>query len=104
MKQNPLPLGMGEFVNNTHHIKYEHMSLNTIQRAFRIIADRANLDKCLTIHCIRHYVASKLITSGVDLATVQSIGGWKSPSVLLSVRSEERRVGKECRSRWSPYH
>src|SRR2546426_12804921 len=23
---------------------------------------------------------------------------------LGSVRSEERRVGKECRSRWSPYH
>ena len=22
----------------------------------------------------------------------------------LSWRSEERRVGKECRSRWSPYH
>ena len=28
-------------------------------------------------------------------------------SVVISVtitRSEERRVGKECRSRWSPYH
>src|SRR4030042_5475210 len=24
--------------------------------------------------------------------------------VALLVRSEERRVGKECRSRWSPYH
>ena len=23
---------------------------------------------------------------------------------LLDYRSEERRVGKECRSRWSPYH
>ena len=23
---------------------------------------------------------------------------------LPAVRSEERRVGKECRSRWSPYH
>src|SRR3712207_4724510 len=23
---------------------------------------------------------------------------------LFDVRSEERRVGKECRSRWSPYH
>ena len=23
---------------------------------------------------------------------------------LCSSRSEERRVGKECRSRWSPYH
>ena len=22
----------------------------------------------------------------------------------LPIRSEERRVGKECRSRWSPYH
>ena len=24
--------------------------------------------------------------------------------LMTSVRSEERRVGKECRSRWSPYH
>src|SRR3712207_9535365 len=25
-------------------------------------------------------------------------------SAPVSYRSEERRVGKECRSRWSPYH
>ena len=24
--------------------------------------------------------------------------------LLFDGRSEERRVGKECRSRWSPYH
>ena|SRR2546430_2138685 len=30
------------------------------------------------------------------LANVEQIG--------FAVRSEERRVGKECRSRWSPYH
>ena len=24
--------------------------------------------------------------------------------IMLIARSEERRVGKECRSRWSPYH
>ena len=24
--------------------------------------------------------------------------------ITLAARSEERRVGKECRSRWSPYH
>src|SRR5574337_2174613 len=29
-------------------------------------------------------------------------GRHRSPSSV--VRSEERRVGKECRSRWSPYH
>src|SRR3712207_7564719 len=26
------------------------------------------------------------------------------PPASLALRSEERRVGKECRSRWSPYH
>ena len=25
-------------------------------------------------------------------------------TVCFLIRSEERRVGKECRSRWSPYH
>ena len=25
-------------------------------------------------------------------------------SIAIFMRSEERRVGKECRSRWSPYH
>ena len=25
-------------------------------------------------------------------------------AIPLAERSEERRVGKECRSRWSPYH
>ena len=25
-------------------------------------------------------------------------------AIIEEVRSEERRVGKECRSRWSPYH
>ena len=31
---------------------------------------------------------------------------WDSPEAggQKAQRSEERRVGKECRSRWSPYH
>src|SRR2546427_10532494 len=28
----------------------------------------------------------------------------KFEKVFVPARSEERRVGKECRSRWSPYH
>ena len=28
----------------------------------------------------------------------------KQNSISAWERSEERRVGKECRSRWSPYH
>src|SRR3989440_7729194 len=31
-------------------------------------------------------------------------GYLEKPADPAEVRSEERRVGKECRSRWSPYH
>ena len=37
------------------------------------------------------------------LAAVGQIDGNLRRSITQS-RSEERRVGKECRSRWSPYH
>src|SRR5688572_33294123 len=37
--------------------------------------------------------------------TLSSACSSKPPSLLrCRPRSEERRVGKECRSRWSPYH
>ena len=39
-------------------------------------------------------------TFTVQAATVKKVTGVKKSKV----RSEERRVGKECRSRWSPYH
>ena len=31
-------------------------------------------------------------------------GSGTSRAIYQAARSEERRVGKECRSRWSPYH
>src|SRR2546429_3773134 len=41
-------------------------------------------------------------------ATQSNVGlfgtGQAFEALLLRMRSEERRVGKECRSRWSPYH
>ena len=42
----------------------------------------------------------------IDLETViQSEVSQKEKSKYhIILRSEERRVGKECRSRWSPYH
>ena len=53
----------------------------------------------------------KVISIGVGVtATVIGVGALDkivvcdSYSKTNSDRSEERRVGKECRSRWSPYH
>src|ERR1043166_3487388 len=39
--------------------------------------------------------------SAYDLFLTRSL---KHATLMRSERSEERRVGKECRSRWSPYH
>ena len=42
-----------------------------------------------------------------DIFTFHESAGGTNINFMLQindVRSEERRVGKECRSRWSPYH
>src|SRR5256885_2742762 len=39
----------------------------------------------------------------LERGNAQDINAW-SERLLARARSEERRVGKECRSRWSPYH
>src|SRR5256885_9880017 len=36
--------------------------------------------------------------------TTSHIKSGKVKAYAVTSRSEERRVGKECRSRWSPYH
>ena len=38
------------------------------------------------------------------VANTFSIQDWTPEETVMLERSEERRVGKECRSRWSPYH
>ena len=44
------------------------------------------------------------LVSWNDAAPKYDIRDWDSNHEHMSSRSEERRVGKECRSRWSPYH
>src|SRR3712207_9261519 len=50
---------------------------------------------------LRHNLAIGIHFGG-NPGNPPSAVGW--PSFYIEERSEERRVGKECRSRWSPYH
>src|SRR5258706_10276850 len=60
-------------------------------------------------HSVMHYISVVIFVS-----TLYGINGAETLSNIRSSifsrklgeksRSEERRVGKECRSRWSPYH
>ena len=50
----------------------------------------------------RMYVGGGELTENID--DVGGAGTAEFASKAIDIRSEERRVGKECRSRWSPYH
>ena len=54
---------------------------------------------------IRNYLAysiGEIILVVIGILIAVYINNWDLNQ--LKQRSEERRVGKECRSRWSPYH
>ena len=51
--------------------------------------------------------ASTIAAAGVPVTEVTEVTEFPEcleGRVKTTTRSEERRVGKECRSRWSPYH
>src|SRR2546422_9411246 len=74
------------------------------QRHVDDVASRAQLAAGSFAEIIHNHV---VVFGALPLASVPGIGG-KNPledfDHLEHARSEERRVGKECRSRWSPYH
>ena len=48
---------------------------------------------------------AKVIDNAKELTMVNlQFAGNTVPLTYQAARSEERRVGKKCRSRWSPYH
>src|SRR2546421_12440916 len=64
------------------------------------------LGAAIVVGVIIGAVQGSLIAYANIPAFIVTLGGllaWRGVILGLS-RSEERRVGKECRSRWSPYH
>src|SRR3712207_4505260 len=82
-----------------------------IQQESRLrVADNTGARSILTIRVLGGSKRRNAGVGDVIVATVKEAtpgGAVKKGEVVRAVvvrRSEERRVGKECRSRWSPYH
>ena len=58
------------------------------------IAERAYIYQTVASHVIKLWLQEQMTVANVQGADM----------LQIALRSEERRVGKECRSRWSPYH
>src|ERR1017187_10299503 len=93
--------------NRTEALKYyrkvaEHYRLNIHQyEKVDAISGEDNAFEVATtdrLGCNHVYRARKIVlsTGYYDVPNLLNVPGEE--------RSEERRVGKECRSRWSPYH
>src|ERR1041384_3882728 len=70
--------------------------------------------RSLELDCVRRPTGGRAVWHARELtyavaAPLAAFGGLRQAygaihGLLAAARSEERRVGKECRSRWSPYH
>ena len=85
-----------------------HIGLQILNRIFHDIAAQY---KFKTINDSLYYFKRLTLYGNIDIYNALSIvnnfdeTNYKDKAILLiCLRSEERRVGKECRSRWSPYH
>src|SRR5256885_13592217 len=67
-------------------------------RSAQLLANLASFHRSVAPAVVSHYDATPV----VDI--FGAVEGADLGFVAAQIRSEERRVGKECRSRWSPYH
>src|SRR5260221_14572999 len=88
------PLSLLFFFNDTATTEIYTLSLHDALPIFRVI-----------LRCVeeldRYCANAELLET---ICSLEALGLATFRRVLDQDRSEERRVGKECRSRWSPYH
>ncbi len=70
---------------------------------------KQQIEEALGVRYIKlHFTVKMLEDTWLPSEKVSAIRGGMGEMLLrancVRNRSEERRVGKECRSRWSPYH
>ena len=85
--------------------RYEH-TLNVRKMAVKL-AKRYGVDEDKAALAALLHDSAKEISKDEMRAIMRAhlgIPAERSSDLKLNLRSEERRVGKECRSRWSPYH
>ena len=81
--------------------------MNTIQTGtYTIDATHSNVE-----FAVKHMMITTVKGRFADVKGTVTIPERGQPTLDVTIatasidtRSEERRVGKECRSRWSPYH
>src|SRR3712207_1260719 len=96
---------LGQSLNHTVLPIGEGIVLSVVSLAVLVVAlvESSEEDNVVGLECLGHGVGDKLVGRAA-LAEVLTARYAVVRAIGVAYRSEERRVGKECRSRWSPYH
>ena len=102
------PETLGNLVYAIHHDTTSQGIHEVSPASLQILHIAAHVD-CLERRILPALIRGKTVIldrywwSTVAYGTAVGIS-WRILNAMIVLRSEERRVGKECRSRWSPYH
>jgi len=64
----------------------------------------SDLNREIELYRMEREYSGEQITAADDVVRSEMLERLIESKLIIAARSEERRVGKECRSRWSPYH
>src|SRR5688572_19632139 len=100
---------VGTIVATTALIPGTQLNYRILQRSIRDLYDTGNFES-INLTCELEGTPQRaLLTFNVverpmlEAVQVRGVSRLSERSIREIARSEERRVGKECRSRWSPY-
>ena len=92
-------------------IQIEQATPDKASHIASLIMEAMNAQCCQNFAGPQHTLVDfhRMMTKLVEMEDSQysyknTLVAMSTDGILVGIRSEERRVGKECRSRWSPYH
>ena len=76
-----IPQDVADLIRKNHYAFNYHPC--DISKVINTACKRLNI-KRFTLHKLRHYFATKLVASNVDVMTIAALGGWSSPAMIYN--------------------
>ncbi len=95
----PLRRGMRLSVDpRSDQTRRHHLHENGLQRAIKLAAPSAGIDKKVSTHTLRHSFATYLLEAGYDIRTVQELLGHSDVSTTMIYTHVLNRGGRAVKS------